>query len=151
MGAVAYRAGGGLTCVRWTNLQDRDKVIGGPLCPPAGKVIPEPVSGISAYPGVSMQSGTPGHHHGRLIGSVEAARAAKVSVNVISNWRNKGWTGLDGVRKKLPIVDYDGHGRPLYRYTDVLNAERETRRSGKSHRRIGPPQTDWDQLDRQAS
>jgi len=102
------------------------------------------------YPGVSMHRDTFGDRRARLIGSVEAAQAARVGLHVISNWRNKGWTSPDGTHRKLPVAGYDRAGRPLYRYVDVLDAERETRRSGKSHRRHGPPQPDWDALDHKA-
>ncbi len=89
-------------------------------------------------------------HRSRLVNSVEAAQAAQVSVNVISNWRNKGWLDRDGQRKYLPVAGRDYRGMPLYRYGDVLNAERETRRSGKSHRRCPPPQ-DWAALNMQTA
>ena len=84
----------------------------------------------------------------RLLSTQSAAQAARVAEHVIRMWRTRGWIGSDGERKKLPIAAYDCAGRPLHRYADVLNAERETRRSGKSYRRVGPPQADWADLDR---
>jgi hypothetical protein len=87
----------------------------------------------------------------RPLSTAQAAQAARVAEHVIRTWRTRGWISLDGSRKKLPVAATDSAGRPLHRYSDVLNAERETRRSGKSHRRVGPPQADWEQLNRQAS
>lgn len=37
---------------------------------------------------------------------------------------------------KLAPVDNDAGGRPLYRYGDACEAERQTRRSGKSRRGV---------------
>lgn len=37
---------------------------------------------------------------------------------------------------KLAAVASDGQGRPLYRYGDALEAERQTRRSGRSRRGV---------------
>lgn len=60
-----------------------------------------------------------------LLSATEAARYAGKSVNVIVNWRNRGW---------LPIaIDAHGaeirdkQGRPRYRLLDVAKAENGTR------------------------
>lgn len=74
----------------------------------------------------------------KLLTSVEAAFMAGVTVRVINNWRNKGWLGPDGELHKLPIAG-TRNGKPLHRYRDVVVAERQTRRPGKSHRRLAPP------------
>lgn len=87
----------------------------------------------------------------RLLTTTEAAQAARVAEHVIRTWRTRGWLDLNGQRKQLPIAAHDRRGRPLHRYTDVLNAERETRRSGKSFRRCGPPQPDWADLNLQTA
>jgi len=49
-----------------------------------------------------------------------------VSKQTVNYWVSAG---------KLTPAARDGHGRPLYRYGDVLAVERDTRRSGKSRRR----------------
>ena len=70
--------------------------------------------------------------------SAEAAYLVGVRVGVINNWRNRGWRGPDGELHKLPVVG-ERAGKPLHRYGDVVQADRETRLSGKSHRRLAPP------------
>jgi hypothetical protein len=55
----------------------------------------------------------------------EAARLAGVSRQLFNWWRREG--------KVQP--GHDGR----YRAGDVLRAERDTRRSGRSHRRLPPP------------
>ena len=60
-----------------------------------------------------------------LLTTTEAATAARVSKQLIYAWRVNG---------KLKPADYDPRGRPLYRERDVLEVERDTRRSPNSHR-----------------
>lgn len=57
------------------------------------------------------------------------AREAKVTVGVVRNWRYRGWLTLDGERRHVRTM-----GR-RYHFADVLEAERDTRMSGQSHRR----------------
>lgn len=59
-----------------------------------------------------------------LIPAHQAALLAKVSRQVIYRWRTLGHLEPAAERK----------GRPLYRVGDVLEAERITRRSPRSHR-----------------
>lgn len=64
---------------------------------------------------------------------VGAARAAGVTVDVIKAWQYRGWLDADGRRHHLRPNDRG------FRVGDVLRAERDTRRSGRSHRRLPPP------------
>lgn len=105
--------------------------------------------------------GMPGFDPEALMNTATAAQSVNVPRHTVKNWRTKGWIGLDGERKKLLVVDYDADGRPLHRYGDVVNAERETfAAKGKCHRRTGAPQqldaltgtlrpVNWNCLDRQ--
>ena len=72
-----------------------------------------------------------------LLTTVEAARAVNVSAHAVRKWRTRGWLGLDGARKHL--ANYGTDAEPRHRYRDVLDAEMETRNSGKSFRGRG----DW--------
>ena len=58
-----------------------------------------------------------------------AAEFFHTTINVILMWRNRGWIDDDGERKYLAIAERDDNGRPLYRFGDLLDAERGTRRS----------------------
>lgn len=58
-----------------------------------------------------------------------AAKRAGVSRQVFNYWRKTG--------KVRPVGVVNGHA--VYRLLDVLKAERDTRRSGRSHRRLPPP------------
>ena len=65
----------------------------------------------------------------------DAARAARVTPDVVKMWRLRGWINADGMRQ---YVRHDTRG---YSLDDVLVAERDTRRkSGRSHRRLAPPE-----------
>jgi hypothetical protein len=97
------------------------------------------VFGRSIVPGV----GSPNLN--ALVTSTEAAYLAGVTVRVINNWRNKGWLGPDGERKKLRVAG-SRDGQVLHVYRDVVAANRETSLSGKSHRRLDPPDLDALQL-----
>lgn len=60
----------------------------------------------------------------------DAANVAGVPVGTLRNWRYRGWTDRTGQRRHL---DVNNQG---YRLGDVLQAERDTRRSPSSHRRL---------------
>lgn len=61
-----------------------------------------------------------------LLTGAQAARAAGVSRANICHWRNTGRLTLRGWRGRSP----------LYRFGDVLDVERDTRRSRKSPRHV---------------
>ena len=86
---------------------------------------------MPANPRVPGVFSCPGEGHGclsldvdALLSATQAAEYAGVSVNVIVNWRNRGWlpvaTGPDGREVR------DGRGRPRYRLLDVAKAEHAT-------------------------
>ena len=60
-----------------------------------------------------------------LLSATEAARYADRSVNVIVNWRNRGWlpVATDTAGNEIR----DERGRPRYRLLDVAKAENATR------------------------
>ena len=61
-----------------------------------------------------------------------AAHAAGVSVSTVAMWASRGWTDPDtGQLHNLQVADRDWRGRPLYRYADVMAAEKATRRRGR--------------------
>lgn len=60
----------------------------------------------------------------------DAANVAGVPAGTLRNWRYRGWTDRNGQRRYL---DVDAEG---YRLGDVLQAERDTRRHDRSHRRL---------------
>lgn len=63
----------------------------------------------------------------------QAAFLAKVTVDVVKQWRYRGWIATDGNRRYLTVVN----GR--YLYSDVMDAERDTRKKKqRSHRRSEP-------------
>jgi hypothetical protein len=97
---------------------------------------------------VVMLTDAPAFNLDAKLDTSTAAQAARVAEHVIRTWRTRGWLDPDGNRRKLPVVDHDWRGRPLHRLGDVLQAERETRTSGRSFRRCPPPHdTDWASLD----
>jgi hypothetical protein len=63
-----------------------------------------------------------------------AAAAVRVSPHVVSMWALRGWIDLDGTHRKLTVVGHDFKGQRLYRFGDVLEAERATRRNRRSSR-----------------
>jgi hypothetical protein len=82
------------------------------------------------------------------LGTAEGALAVGVSKHTVRKWRTEGWIDLDTQqRRTLPTVGTDRSGNPLHRYGDLLAAERDTRRSGKSHRGAGT----WAAMDRKAA
>lgn len=64
-----------------------------------------------------------------LLTATEAADYAGVSVNVIVNWRNRGWLPVATDDQGREIRD--GRGRPRYRLLDVAKAENGTKRRGE--------------------
>jgi hypothetical protein len=62
-----------------------------------------------------------------LLSATEAAGYARVSVNVIVNWRNRGWLPVAADAQGREIRD--SRGRPRYRLRDVVRAE------GRTHER----------------
>jgi hypothetical protein len=76
-----------------------------------------------------------------------AAKRMGVSRQVVNYWRTSG---------RLPVADKDDKGRPLYRWGDVLEAERQTRRTANSsrnpnRRRPTDGPDSWTALDRQTA
>lgn len=59
-----------------------------------------------------------------LITGAQAARLVGVTRAAVCTWRSTGRLQPQGQRGRSP----------LYRFADVLAVERDTRRSGKSHR-----------------
>jgi hypothetical protein len=59
----------------------------------------------------------------------QAATMANVPPGTVRNWRYRGWLDAAGERHHLDARDG-------YRLGDVLRAERDTRRSDRSHRRL---------------
>jgi len=59
-----------------------------------------------------------------LLSATDAARYARVSVNVIVNWRNRGWLPVATDERGNEIRD--GRGRPRYRLLAVARAEART-------------------------
>lgn len=59
-----------------------------------------------------------------LLSATDAALYARVTVNVIVNWRNRGWLPVAADAKGREIRD--SRGRPKYRLIDVVKAEART-------------------------
>lgn len=72
-----------------------------------------------------------------LVTARDAADRFHTSIPVILMWRNRGWTDADGDKHRLKVARRDDRGRPLYRWSDLLAAERGARQSRK---RVGLPQ-----------
>ena len=64
-----------------------------------------------------------------LLTATEAASYAGVTVNVIVNWRNRGWLPVATDDKGREIRD--SRGRPRYRLLDVAKAENATKQRGE--------------------
>ena len=64
-----------------------------------------------------------------LLSAKEAAGYAGKTVNVIVNWRNRGWlpVATDAAGNEIR----DRQGRPRYRLLDVAKAENATRQRGE--------------------
>lgn len=57
----------------------------------------------------------------------------RVSAATIRSWAHRGYKDLNGQRRKLEPVDYLGARKAArYRWSDLLDAERATRRNPKS-------------------
>jgi hypothetical protein len=79
-----------------------------------------------------------------LLDTAAGAQAVNVSKHTVRKWRTLGWLDLaTGERRFLPLATPDRQGNPRHRLGDLLDAERATRRSGKSHRRLGAPTPAW--------
>jgi hypothetical protein len=58
---------------------------------------------------------------------------SRVTGAMIRKWASRGYTDIDGQRRKLTAVDHDGeHGAARYRWADIADAERATRRNPRS-------------------
>jgi len=63
----------------------------------------------------------------------------RVSAATIRSWAHRGYKDIDGQRRKLEAVDHQGpRGAARYRWTDIVDAERATRRNPKSPGRGRP-------------
>jgi hypothetical protein len=72
-----------------------------------------------------------------------AAHAAGVSGSTVAMWASRGWTDpVTGEHHTLEVAGRDWRKRPLYRFADVMTAEKATRRRGRKRGRI-----DWTLLD----
>lgn len=67
-----------------------------------------------------------------LIDRDTAAFAAKVKPSAVAMWVSRGWIdSATGERRKLASRGRNWQGCHLYRYGDVMDAERATRRTGR--------------------
>lgn len=58
---------------------------------------------------------------------------SRVTGAMIRKWASRGYTDIDGQRRKLEAVDHDGpRGAARYRWSDIADAERATRRNPRS-------------------
>ena len=74
-----------------------------------------------------------------------AAHAAGVKVSTIAMWVSRGWADpATGERHTLEVAARDWRGRPLFRYADVMAAEKATRRRGRKRDRDKQQQFDPD-------
>jgi hypothetical protein len=90
-------------------------LIAPPVCPqPANRKVRR----AFAYPEVTVNLEA-------LLRASEAAAYFRCQRQRIANWVRAGY---------LRAIGRDDRGRPLYRLRDLLEAERATRRSPKSHR-----------------
>lgn len=72
--------------------------------------------------------------HNALVSASVAAEQLRVSIAVVCMWRNKGWIDPEsGERRYLEIAGKDGRSK-LYRWGDLLIAERDTRSSPQCRR-----------------
>lgn len=67
-----------------------------------------------------------------LVTATEAAIRLGIGVSAISNWATRGYMGEDGTRHHLEKAGLNERHRPMYRFRDVILAERATRdRAGR--------------------
>lgn len=62
-----------------------------------------------------------------------AAHHLHVSPHVVSMWALRGWVDVDGTRRQMRVVGY-AQGQRLFRWGDLLDAERATRSNPRSSR-----------------
>jgi hypothetical protein len=74
-------------------------------------------------------------YRGAWVDRTAAAFQAKVTEDVIKSWQYRGWWDPEREEQRKLTVRDDGK----LLLGDVLDAERDTRRSGRSHRRLPPP------------
>jgi len=62
-----------------------------------------------------------------------ARTPGRVTSAMIHKWTHRGYKDIDGQRRRLEPVDYGGPRRAArYRWSDLLDAERATRRNPKT-------------------
>lgn len=71
-----------------------------------------------------------------LLTARDAAHALQTTIPVILMWRNRGWVDADGQQRRLATVGRDHLGRKLYRWGELVDAERDTR---NTRARVGLP------------
>ncbi|WP_026931213.1 hypothetical protein [Glycomyces tenuis] len=65
---------------------------------------------------------------------------SRVTNDMIRKWASRGWKAREGEKRKLEAVDYEGpRNSARYRWSDLLDAERDTRRNPKSPGRARTP------------
>lgn len=62
-----------------------------------------------------------------------ARTPSRVSAATLRSWAHRGYKDIDGQRRKLEAVDHAGpRGAARYRWSDIADAERATRRNPKN-------------------
>ena len=57
----------------------------------------------------------------------------RITGDMVRKWAHRGYRDVDGQRRRLEAVDHLGErGAARYRWSDLLDAERATRRNPKS-------------------
>lgn len=74
-------------------------------------------------------------YQGAWVDRTAAALQAQVTEDVIKSWTYRGWWDPETKKRRKLTVREDGK----VLLGDVIAAERHTRRSGRSHRRLPPP------------
>lgn len=83
-----------------------------------------PATGLFSFTGVTVNEHTTEPRLTREL----AAHAAGVQPDTVKKWTTRGWIDKDsGERRYLEVAKRDWRGRPLYRFADVMAAERATR------------------------
>lgn len=66
--------------------------------------------------------------------ATEAASRLRVSVNAVMQWARRGYLAEDGSKQYLQRVGLSPRNKPMYRFRDVVVAERATRhRAGRTY------------------